>query len=327
VEVVQADRTTSNFLRGGQPLKHTFRAALFSAIFPALAASWALAQTDSQARILQYIRDHLKAGQPVEVTELYNTVFTKPDERRALNKLYNDFFRIPMFIVRYQEKFSTPPGLKTIAQQFGLQNTEEADTLLRIMESDPRVPKFITCNPETGEITRVDIEMIRSDPRFGPTATHRLGGWQGVAAPEFDLVQLDATSHIKSADLAGKVILLYIWFTGCPPCIKEAPALVGLQREFGPQGFTVLGANSDAMLGLSTSLESRRRYLREENISFPVLRWTREADRAYGSISIYPTLFLINRQGVIEGNWVGYTPPEELRQAVAKAVAKQPEKQ
>lgn len=308
-------------------MKRALRLAFVLVTLLGLGVSWALAQSDPQARILSYIRAHLKAGQPVEITELYNNVFTKPDERQALNKLYNDFFRIPMFIVRYQEKFSTPPSLKTIAQQFALQTPEEADTLLRIMESDPRVPKFITRSPKTGEITHVDIEMIRADPRFGPTAAHRLSGWQGATAPAFDLAQLDAASHIKSADLDGKVILLYVWFTGCPPCMKEAPAMVSLQREFGPRGFTVLGANADAILGLGTSEEAHRRYLQEENISFPVGRWTRDADRAYGRISIYPTLFLIDREGIIAGHWVGYTSPAELRQAVAKAVAEQPKKQ
>lgn len=292
-----------------------------------LSVSWALAQSDPEARILNYIRDHLKAGQPVEITELYNHVFTTPDERQALNKLYNAFFRIPMFIVQYQEKFSTPPSLETISQQFALKSPQEADTLLRIMQSDPRVPNFITRNPQTGEITHVDIEKIRSDSRFGQGTAHRLAGWQGMAAPAFDLVQLDGSNHINSSDLGGKVILLYVWFTGCPPCMKEASTLVNLQQEFGPQDFTVVGANADGMLGLNYGENAHRRYLQEEKISFPVVRWTRATDHAYGSISIYPTLFLINRNGIVVGHWVGYATPAVLQQAVANAVAEQHKKQ
>ncbi|MCL5005557.1 MAG: TlpA family protein disulfide reductase [Acidobacteria bacterium] len=308
-------------------MKQASRLVLVSVTILGLSISWALAGSDPEARILNYIRDHLKAGQPVKITELYNNVFTKPDERQALNKLYNAFFRIPMFIVQYQQKFSTPPSLEIIAQQFALKSPEEADTLLRIMESDPRVPKFITRNPKTGEITGVDIAKILGDPRFGQGAAHRLAGWQGVSAPPFDLVQLDGSSHLTSAELRGKVILLYIWFTGCPPCMKETPALVNLQHEFGPKRFTVLGANADDMLGLSYSEQAHRRYLQEEKISFPVVRWTRETDDAYGGIAIYPSLFLINQKGIVTDHWVGYAAPAVLRQAVAKTVAKQPEKQ
>ena len=69
----------------------------------------AWASSDAEARVLDYIRTHLQPGQPLMVTDLYNRVFTQPDERQALNKLYNAFFRIPLFVANYQEKFKSPP--------------------------------------------------------------------------------------------------------------------------------------------------------------------------------------------------------------------------
>lgn len=278
------------------------------------------AQADPQAKILTYIREHLKAGQPVRVTELYNTVFTTPEDHAALNKLYKDFFRIPIFVVQYQQRFSAPPSLKTIAEQFALKTPEEADTLLRVMETDPRVPKFITRNPETGEIIKVDVEMIRNDPRFAAGAAHELGGWKGRTAPAFDLVGAGG-KHFTTAGLNGKVTLLYVWFTGCPPCMKEAPQLARLQHEFGAKGFEVIGANADDLLGLGISDEARQRYAAKEGIRFPIVRWTRQSDQAYGRISIYPTLFLIGRRGSIAEHWVGFTSPVTLREAISKTLA------
>jgi len=278
------------------------------------------AQADPQAKILQYIRDHLKAGQPVRVTELYNTVFTTPEDHAALNKLYKDFFRIPRFVVQYQQQFSAPPTLKTIAGQFALKTPEEADTLLRVMGTDPRVPKFITRDPKTGEITKVDVDMIRNDPRFAQGAAHELGGWKGRTAPAFDLVGAGG-KHLSSVGLEGKVALLYVWFTGCPPCMKEAPELARLQHEFGARGFEVVGANADGLLGLEISDEARQQYAEKEGIHFPIVRWTQESNQAYGGISIYPTLFLINKQGKIADHWVGFTSPATLREAVSKTLA------
>jgi len=300
-------------------LKHPLRSLLISAAVLGLGVRCLLAQSDPQAKILNYIRDHLKAGQPVRITELYNTVFTTPEDHAALGKLYKDFFRIPMFIVQYQQQFSASPSLKTIAEQFSLKSPEEADTLLRVMETDPRVPKFITRDPKTGEITKVDVGMIRNDPRFAQGAAHELGGWDGRTAPAFDLLGADG-SHLSSAGISGKVALLYVWFTGCPPCMKEAPALVQIQHEFGAKGVEVIGANADGILGLGISEEAHRRYAEKEGISFPIVSWTKESNQAYGGISIYPTLFLINRKGMIAGHWVGYTSPATLREAIAKAV-------
>jgi thiol-disulfide isomerase/thioredoxin len=307
-------------------LKSLFQSMLIAAAFMGLGVSCLLAQTDRQAKILGYIRDHLQAGQPVRVTDLYNSVFTTPEDHAALSKLYKDFFRIPMFVAQYQQRFSAPPSLNTIAEQFSLKNPQEADTLLRVMETDPRVPKFITRDPATGEITKVDVEMIRNDPRFAQGAERELGGWVGRTAPTFDLVG-PGDRHLSSVGLDGKVALLYVWFTGCPPCMKEAPELARLQREFGAKGFEVVGANADDLLGLGISDADHQRYAEKEGISFPIVRWTKDSNTAYGSISIYPTLFLISRQGRITGHWVGFTSPATLREAIEKAITESSGKQ
>ncbi|HKT10932.1 MAG TPA: TlpA disulfide reductase family protein [Terriglobia bacterium] len=301
-------------------MKKPVRSLLIAAAVLGLGIRCLAAQADPQSKILNYIRDHLRAGQPIRITELYNTVFTTPEDHAALNKLYKDFFRIPLFVVQHQQRFSAPPSLKTIAGQFALKTPKEADTLLRVMETDPRVPKFITRDPKTGEITKVDVGMIRNDPRFAQGAAHELGGWKGRTAPAFDLVGAGG-ERVSSTGLDGKVVLLYVWFTGCPPCMKEAPGLVRLQHEFGARGFEVIGANADNLLGLGISDEARQRYAEKEGIHFPVVRWTRESNLAYGEISIYPTLFLIDRQGAIADHWVGFTGQAALREAISKTLA------
>ncbi len=284
-------------------------------LMPALTSG----QPDAETRVLNYIRDHLQPGQPLVVTDLYNKVFTQPDERRALEKLYNAFFRIPLFVVQYQKHYGRPPHLNEIAEQFSLHNAEAADILLRVMESDPRVPRFLSRDLKTGEITKVDVGLIESDERFGKILAHQLGGWEGRPAPDFTLSRLDG-GEIKSAALHGEVALLYVWFTGCPPCMKEAPDLVKLFRTFSGQGFQVIGANADEFLGLAYDDATRRSYIRKEGISFPVVRWTRESNQAYGGITIYPTLFLIDQKGLVTGHWIGYVQPDELRGAISKTL-------
>ena len=34
----------------------------------------------------------------------------------------------------------------------------------------------------------------------------------------------------------GKVVLVDVWFKGCPPCLKKFPEFVALHRELGPEG-------------------------------------------------------------------------------------------
>jgi peroxiredoxin len=295
-------------------------ACLLPAFLVAPASGSEQTQTAAETRVLSYIRDHLQPGQPLLVTELYNKVFTQPEERNALDKLYGAFFRIPFFVVQYQQKFGSPPSLSVIAQQFDLPNAEAADTLLRVMESDPRVPHFLTRDPATHEITKVNVEEILRAPQFGQKLEHQLSGWEGKQAPDFKLTSLDGRV-VDFSSLRGEVVLLYVWFTGCPPCMKETPALVALNRDFAARGLSIVGANADRLLGLSYNDEVRQRYIKEQGVNFPVVQWTKESDSTYGGISIFPTLFLIDRKGVIIHHWVGFVPAEDLRSAITEALA------
>ncbi len=47
------------------------------------------------------------------------------------------------------------------------------------------------------------------------------------------------------ADFHGKVILLNIWATWCPPCVKEMPTLDALQGDLGGPGFAVVTLSID----------------------------------------------------------------------------------
>lgn len=274
----------------------------------------------AEARVLRYVREHATPGKPILITELYNNVFTQPEERQALDKLYGAFFRIPLFVAQYQSRFGAPPKLAKIAEQFDLESDEDASTLLLVMESDPRVPRFIQRDAKTGEITSVDTAMVRSDRRFAQMAEKHLGGWEGIPAPDFTLPGLGSPA-VTRAGLGGKTALLYVWFTGCPPCVKQTPELVELDRKFAARGLTIVGANADKLLELGYDDSVRLKYRAEQNIRFPMTDWNSSANTAFGSISIFPTLFLVDSQGVIIHHWVGYTSRTVLEPAVEAALS------
>ncbi|HEV2426175.1 MAG TPA: TlpA disulfide reductase family protein [Terriglobia bacterium] len=276
-------------------------------------------RAQAEAKVVSYIREHLQPGRPLLITELEKT-FTQPAERLALGKLYSAFFRIPLFVAGYQQKLGHPPTLATIADQFDLHVPGEADLLLRVMDSDPRVPHFLSRDSRTGEITKVDVAAIRSDPRFGQALDHQIAGWEGRRPPALTLQGLDG-QPITLSNPSGKGLLLEVWFTGCPPCMQETPVLVNLSREFAGKGLLIVGANADQLLGLSYTDAVRQRYVREHHVDFPIAEWDKAANAAYGGISIFPTLFLMNSSGVVQQHWVGFVSAQELRAAAGKLVS------
>lgn len=56
----------------------------------------------------------------------------------------------------------------------------------------------------------------------------------------------------------GKVVLLNIWATWCPPCVAEMPALDRLEAELGGDGFAVVAVSTDAQ-GIKKSAPFYRR--------------------------------------------------------------------
>jgi hypothetical protein len=122
---------------------------------------------DPETRIIAYLKENVQPGKPVYVTELYNNVFTTSEERAVLERLHNMFFKIPAAAAQIYMKTGRMPTLQELSDQFQLKVPGEMDVLLRIMESDPRVPKFFERNPATGEITKIDVDRIAATEHFG----------------------------------------------------------------------------------------------------------------------------------------------------------------
>jgi hypothetical protein len=125
------------------------------------------APPDPEARIVAYLKENVQPGQPVLVTDLYNNVFTNPEEREALERMYDAFFRIPATAAEIYSSTGRLPSLEELSRHFQFKVPGELEVLLRVMESDPRAPRFFTRDPATGEITSIDVDAIAADERFG----------------------------------------------------------------------------------------------------------------------------------------------------------------
>ncbi len=63
-------------------------------------------------------------------------------------------------------------------------------------------------------------------------------------APEFTLPDLDGALR-SSTEWHDSVRVVNFWATWCPPCIREIPLLVDIQREYGARGVQVIGIAID----------------------------------------------------------------------------------
>jgi thiol-disulfide isomerase/thioredoxin len=285
-----------------------------------LAALLAVPQAPpAETRVVEYLKANVKPGQPVVVSELYNTVFTGAEERAALNRLFNTFFKMPLYMAQHQKAAGKPPTLAEIAEQFRFRVPGQADVMLRVMESDPRMPAFMTRDAATGEITSVDVEAILAHPKFGKALERTITGWEGQPAPVFSVTTYDG-KPLTSESLAGKPHLLYFWFTGCPPCVRTSPLLAELDQAYAAKGFRIVGLNADRVLEIPTTDEDRAAYAKKNGWTFTLAHMTPEAQQAHGTVSVFPTLFFVDRKGTVVKQLVNFQEKAALEGAIRLAL-------
>jgi thiol-disulfide isomerase/thioredoxin len=285
----------------------------------ALAAPQASQAPEAEVKVVEYLKTHVKAGERVVVSQLYNEVFTTDAERAALNRLFNTFFKLPLYMAQYQKAAGKPPTLREISEQFAFYVPGEADLMLRIMESDPRMPNFMRRHPLNGEVVIVDVERVLAHPRFGKALERTISGWEGRPAPAFSASDYDG-QPVGSAELAGRPHLLYFWFTNCPPCVRTSPLLVELDRTYAAKGFRIVGLNADRVLELPYGDEQRRAYAKQQGLAFTLAHLTPEVQEAYGSVSVFPTMFFVDAKGTIVKHFVNQQDKPALEAALQLAL-------
>jgi thiol-disulfide isomerase/thioredoxin len=277
-----------------------------------------LQQADPETRIVNYLKTNVRPGQAVTIADL-TRVFKTPEEQAALSRLFNTFFKVPITVAQIYSKTKKIPTLRELSDQFQFKVPGEMDVVLRVMEADPRVPKFMTRDPRTGEITSVDVAAIQGDPNFGRLIERSIAGWEGRAAPRFTIKSFSG-SDLNSATLSGQPHLIYFWFTNCPPCVQSTPLLVALNAKYAAQGFKIVGANADHVLELPYSDAVRAEYLKKQGVTFLEGHLTPQMQLDYGGISVFPTMFFVNRKGVIVKQMVSFQDKATLETAIQTAM-------
>jgi thiol-disulfide isomerase/thioredoxin len=277
-----------------------------------------LQQADPETRIVNYLKANVRPGQAVTIAEL-SRVFKTPEEQAALSRLFNTFFKVPITVAQIYSKTKKIPTLRELADQFQFRVPGEMDVVLRVMEADPRVPRFMTRDPRTGEITSVDVAAIKADPNFGRMIERSIAGWEGRTAPGFAIKSFSG-SDLRSTTLNGQPHLIYFWFTNCPPCVQTTPLLVALNAKYAAQGFKMIGANADHVLDLPYSDAVRADFLKKQGVTFLEGHLTPQMQLDYGGVGVFPTMFFVNRKGVIVKQMVSFQDKATLEAAIQAAL-------
>ncbi|MFH2056430.1 MAG: redoxin family protein [bacterium] len=154
----------------------------------------------------------------------------------------------------------------------------------------------IKANVQKAREERKTMQAEGAEERKAESLADRLD----TPAPEFSLVNLKGET-VNLADLRGKVVVLDFWATWCGPCRMTMPLL----QDFVDQKPAQVEFFSVNVWEQDTSLV--RPFLAEYGYNFKVLFGGMQLPDEYGVTGI-PTLFVIDKDGMIRYKHIGYSP-------------------
>ena len=126
----------------------------------------------------------------------------------------------------------------------------------------------------------------------------------------------------------GKVVVINFWATWCGYCVEEMPAFEKVYKEFGSnkKDVIILGVagpkTKQNLNNVDVEKDKIISFLNKNKITYPTLMdETGKSFSEYG-IKAFPTTYVINKNGNLEGFVSGAISEEQLRKTIEETLKK-----
>lgn len=150
--------------------------------------------------------------------------------------------------------------------------------------------------PPSGAVRTIEPVSASVDSSCcSPGEATRDGAALREAPADLEFTTLEGR-RLRLGDFRGRVVLLNVWASWCPPCRAEIPDLVRLHEAYRRRGFTVVGVSVDEGAGAERTV---REFVRAYGIPYPTALAPTDLESRLGRIEGIPRSFLIDRSGRI----------------------------
>ena len=140
-----------------------------------------------------------------------------------------------------------------------------------------------------------------------------------IIAPAMISYAGDTVNNIKLSELnaflknsKGKVVIVDLWATWCPPCRKEIPGFINLYNKYNGKGVEIIGIAFD-----ENGLETVPPFIKKMGINYPVYLDGGDIAQAY-DLMAYPTTIVYGKDGTIANKHIGYVSEKEFDDEISE---------
>jgi thiol-disulfide isomerase/thioredoxin len=134
---------------------------------------------------------------------------------------------------------------------------------------------------------------------------------------KFSLPNLD-DKKVSLDDYKGKVVIVDIWGTWCPPCRREIPHFVDLYKEYHDKGLEIVGINYEQEDTPAEAKKVIQEFLKENKVPYTCVIGDDETQKQVPDFEGYPTTLFLDRAGKVRLKLVGGYEKGALEAAIKK---------
>jgi thiol-disulfide isomerase/thioredoxin len=132
---------------------------------------------------------------------------------------------------------------------------------------------------------------------------------QANDSADYELRDMDGKSH-RVSDNRGKWLIINFWATWCPPCIQEMPELERFYKQHSSSA-QVRGVTFE-----DTDKATIRQFIKQLGITYPVLGHGQDPLTGFGTVSVLPTTFIIDKQGLFLHRFEGPITAQDIAEII-----------
>jgi thiol-disulfide isomerase/thioredoxin len=133
----------------------------------------------------------------------------------------------------------------------------------------------------------------------------------------------DLNGHpVKLADFKGKVTIVDVWGTWCPPCREEIPTFIAMSDKYKEKGLAIVGINYE-QADKSKWKDIISSFVKENKINYPCVIGDEKTQEMIPEFQGFPTTLFVDRGGKVRFKLVG-APPAPVLEAIVTVLLDEP---